>query len=173
MAVGALTEGLRGIGDVRWVRAEQYHLTLKFLGDASPEQLEQLAAGLRELSKISSSFVIQLEGVGAFPRMERPRTIWLRVSAGEAPLAALAGEVEAAGVAAGFPREARPFSAHLTLGRVRSTRDLRALAERLRGAAGGPVPPFAVEELLLMESQLRPDGPRYTVRERCRLAGER
>lgn len=168
-AVAAALEPLRGAGDVRWVRPEQYHLTLKFLGDATPAQLDKVAAGLHSIANTFSPFVIQLAGVGAFPRVERPSTLWVGIAAGAEGLAALAGAVERVCEAAGFPREARPFRAHLTVGRVRSNKEIKALIERLRATKAEALPPFSAGEVVLMESDLRPGGPIHTLRERCRL----
>jgi 2'-5' RNA ligase len=171
-AVRQVIDGLRGVGDVRWVTPEQLHLTLKFLGNATPAQAAELAGRLREIANIFSRFVVEFEGLGAFPNPARPRVVWLGVARGASELAALAAAVEEGCVSSGFPREERSFRAHLTLGRVRSPRDLAALSGRLRSLAAVPVPPVPVEEFLLMESRLLPAGAVYRVRERFPLAGQ-
>jgi RNA 2',3'-cyclic 3'-phosphodiesterase len=171
-AIARVIDQLRGVGDVRWVTPEQLHVTLKFLGDATPAQLAETATGLREKANAFSRFVVELGWLEAFPNLARPRVVWLGAAGGASELTALAAAVEACCVSSGFPHEDRSFRAHLTLGRIRSPRDLTALAGRLRSLPPVPLPPVPVAEILLMESDLQPTGAVYRVRERIALAGQ-
>lgn len=170
--VGEIVEGLRGVGDVRWATPEQFHVTLKFLGNLEMNDLPGLVEKVAAAAKTCSPFMVELGGVGAFPSVTRPRVVWLGAGAGSRPLGELARSVEAACAAAGFPHEERPFRAHVTLGRVRSPRDLKVLAKRLQETHVEPLPPFRVAEVVLMQSQLRPGGAVYSVRERFPLLGQ-
>ncbi|MDT8306761.1 MAG: RNA 2',3'-cyclic phosphodiesterase [Anaerolineae bacterium] len=151
---------------VTWVRPERMHLTLRFLGDTPVAQLEDLVVALDAVAAKEQPFTLQLGQLGAFPNQRRPRVIWV----------GLAGEVEAATtlqqaldtalVPLGWQPDSKKFSPHLTLGRVKRKDD------RINLPWGQAVVPtaFTVSEIHLMESQLRPQGPLYTVRHSSRLA---
>jgi 2'-5' RNA ligase len=150
---------------VRWVRPEGYHVTLRFLGRVEPAALPPLVAAARAALAGVAPFELHLGAVGLFPSPRRPRAVAL-VLAPEAPLVDLAARVEGAVRTAGFPAETRPFHAHLTLGRPR-------LAAPRAPLEGGPLPAadFAVREVVLFRSELRPEGARYTPLERLPLGG--
>jgi RNA 2',3'-cyclic 3'-phosphodiesterase len=145
---------------VTWVAAERMHLTLRFLGDTPASRLEDLATALDAVAARQHSFTLQLGQLGAFPNERQPRVIWV----------GLAGEVEAATmlqqaldtalIPLGWQPEGKPFSPHLTLGRVKRDYDKIQLPW---GKATVPAS-FTVRDIQLMESQLRPQGPLYTVR---------
>lgn len=148
--------------DVKWVEAANLHLTLKFLGDIEEHQVsslkETLGAALRDLT----SFDIHLEGIGAFPKTTFPRVIWVGINQGEKQLVELANRVEQACAGLGFPKEERPFSAHLTIGRVRSKEHLAPFIKKLQLAefrAGATAP---ITRVVLFQSTLSPKGPTYT-----------
>lgn len=126
-------------------------------------RLEQVAAALATTAAGGASFDLALRGLGAFPSPTRPRVIWAGVARGGAELAALATGVEDALARLGFAREERPFSAHVTLGRVREPRRGPTLAAALGAAAGRELGGFRVERLALMRSDLSPRGARYSV----------
>jgi 2'-5' RNA ligase len=156
----------RADGDaVRWVRAENLHVTLRFLGNVASERLSPLTREVAAELQGVAPFVLQLDAVQAFPTPRRPRVVALGLSPFE-PIAALAAAVERGVVAAGFEREARRFRAHLTLGRVRGR-------YALPGDAPAPRPtPFEVDEIALFASDLSPSGPTYTLLERLPLGGD-
>ena len=155
--------------DVRWVTPVRLHFTLKFLGEVPESRVQDISAALANLSKRHARFGVGLHGVGAFPTPRRPRVIWAGVSAGEAALGALAVGVEDALAACGCPRERRPFSTHLTLGRVkRATPDLtRRIAQEAETDFG----PMRVTMVVLMCSVLHRDGPEYSAVSEHPLAG--
>jgi RNA 2',3'-cyclic 3'-phosphodiesterase len=148
---------------VRWVTPETMHLTLRFFGDVSEESLEKIGDVVLSVGRLHPPFPLRIRGVGAFPSAARPRVFWLGVDG--APLAALYAAFEEALEDAGFPREERPFSPHLTLGRNRDRRiRVRADFDKYREADGGIL---QVDSVVLYESRLRPGGavhlPRKTV----------
>lgn len=165
----------RGNPPVRWVDPAALHLTLWFLGDVAIEHIPRLAAALPRVFAGRAAVPIRLGQVGAFPSMRRPTVVWAGLAAGEATLrewyAALARELDRLG----FAGDTRPYQPHLTLGRVR--RDISAeqqarLGEALQHMAVEPGAPALICHVTLFQSELRPDGPRYTALATCELAGE-
>jgi 2'-5' RNA ligase len=185
-AAAALVERLRadpGCGAVRWTRPEAFHVTLRFLGPTPAERVPALAAAVRAQAAGIAPFALALAAVGAFPDERRPRVVFVALEPHE-PVAALAAAVERGVLAAGFPPEARPFHAHLTLGRVRK-RPEGARSEpqasevsswrrrRVRLPAGerpGPAR-FPVDSAVLFRSDPSPAGSTYTPLERIALGG--
>ncbi|MGH9375621.1 MAG: RNA 2',3'-cyclic phosphodiesterase, partial [Terriglobia bacterium] len=136
--------------EIRWVRPEAIHLTLKFLGEISEPELERLIEHLRRLGPFEA-FPVEVSGFGFFPDARRPRVLWAGVTASP-PLLALAAKVEAAAAGSGF--EIRPFRPHLTLARFRSSRPqsiLEVIAKREEDASMGR---FTVSEFAVFESKL-------------------
>ena len=166
-----MVEALRGAGDVRWVTPENLHLTLRFLGPTAPERLPELFEIL-DKSNNYSSFVVSLHGVGAFPSVSRPRTVWIGIR-DEGGLARLAAAIEAAVTGLGWTPEGRPYHAHLTIGRVRSDKGRAELARRLAALPRRPAQPWPVEGFQLMQSDPTASGSRYTVLREFELNGER
>jgi len=147
---GALPSG------VRWTPPENQHLTLKFLGEIGEDRIDALAARARAKLATVAPFEVALAGFGAFPNAREARVLWLGVAQGSAALARLARKLDGAARIAGSERERRPFSAHLTLGRLREP--ARVEIERLAAPAS---PSWSVSEVVLYESRLAPDGARY------------
>jgi len=149
-------------GDVRWVRPEGIHLTLKFFGEATPEEAAKLAAVVAGPAGAAAPFVLEVRGLGAFPDAHRPRVIWLGIAGETGALLSLQRDLERALAGAGFPREERPFRAHLTLGRVKVPPGVVGLARAVaaeEGAGAGRIP---VGEVALFKSELTPRGAVYT-----------
>src|SRR5262245_56550055 len=105
--VARVAAPLRGLGDVRWVAAENYHLTLKFLGQVARETAGALGDSLRRAAGEARPFRVELAGLGAFPSAGRPQTVWMGVTAGHEPLAALARATDGACSLHGFAKEER------------------------------------------------------------------
>ncbi len=157
---------------VKWVAPEAMHLTLRFLGETDTELAPRLGAGLRAALEGWRAISLHLTSAGAFPNDRRPSVLWVGVGGALAALGALHAAVESAVAALGFPRESRPFRAHLTLGRVR--REVSAAQQQLLGAALRALPAFAptawtVDRVVLVRSQLDRGGPIYTKIADCGL----
>jgi len=150
---------------IRWVRREQMHLTLRFLGDTAVAHLPNLQQALSQLVTQHHPLQLRLHGVGAFPNQKRPRVVWAGLAGDLAPLQAMQADLEARLVGLGWEREKRPFNPHLTLGRVKDARLARGLRWDVRLAEVG----FGVTAVQLMQSELRPSGAVYTVRQEARL----
>jgi 2'-5' RNA ligase len=149
-----------GAGPVRWARAEQLHLTLKFLGGVEPGRLGELSAALDRACAGRQPFELCLDGLGCFPSARRPRVIWLGLGGDVTALATLHARIEDETGPFGAHEEAREFVAHLTLGRIKTTRpgDLRRIASALEAVPGPPAAPWTVRSVDLMKSTLLPGG---------------
>ena len=149
---------------VRWVPTDNMHLTLKFLGDVSPTNLEMLEQMLSVEVSQHRAFELRFGGLGAFPNPKRPRVIWIGIQA-PAGLEALQHCIEAAAATLGYPNEKRPFSPHLTVGRVKQKvgsagmQKIRAVLEETKIGSLGTTQVTAVH---LFKSDLKPTGAEYT-----------
>jgi RNA 2',3'-cyclic 3'-phosphodiesterase len=150
---------------VKWVAPAQKHFTLKFLGDVPLARIDAARAAVARAAAGAARFAVTLEGVGAYPPRGPARVLWADCRAGEGreALAALAHTVEAESVAAGFAPEERPFSPHLTLGRVRDERTGRAAAALLAPGshAALSIGEIDVGAIVLFQSLLSPSGASY------------
>jgi 2'-5' RNA ligase len=143
---------------------ENLHLTLKFLGDVSSANLQFLTQMLSREAGQSPGFSMQVGGLGAFPSVGRARVIWIGIRAPEA-LFALRRNLNSAAARLGYPPEDRPFSPHLTIGRVKqaaSPTDLQRLRAALEAASIGPLGKVEVSAVHLIKSDLKPTGSVYT-----------
>lgn len=161
----------RSNADVKWVEPPNLHVTLKFLGEITDDERRAVEALLQRVAGETPPFALTLEELGAFPSVAAPRVLWVGIREGKEPVVRMAEAIEREGAAIPLPRDARPFAAHVTLGRVRSPRHRQALAQRLRDAAWRAPDPWEVTTLTLYQSVLGPAGPRYTVLADVPLSG--
>lgn len=145
--------------DARWTKPEGIHLTLKFLGETSAEQMTRVKEVLGRIGPFER-FSVQAKGFGFFPDAKRPRVLWAGL---EAPpeLPHLAKQVETALAEIGFPPENRAFNPHLTLARFRIPRPQPKLQELLATQDALHFGTFDVSEYFLWESRLLPKGAEY------------
>lgn len=156
---------------VRWVRAGNIHLTMKFLGEIRQAQVEEIIRVLQAEARQHKPFSFLVEGVGMFPNPRRPRVVWVGVKA-PPELAILHRGIEAACEKLGFPPEDRGFSPHLTLGRVAQSAqpdDFRRLAELVSITTVGRLGEVRTDGLSLFKSELRPGGAVYSLMFHARL----
>ncbi len=152
-------ESMRAAGPpshVAWVKRQNLHFTLRFLGDCDEEMVTRAQRALAVVEP-AAPFQARLDGYGAFPTAARAQVLWVGMSHGATPLRALAAALESEVAAAGFGRSDKPFMPHLTLGRMRVATDW---AQALAGApplASG----FAVDRVVLVRSTLAQGGSRY------------
>lgn len=160
-----LRSALRSLAAMRWpvvaVSPDEMHITLKFLGDTPADQLEAIRQQITQTVAGQSSFVLRIEGVGAFPNADRPSVLWGGLANAE-PLVTLAERLEAALEPLGFLRESRPFHPHLTLARIKG-RPPRELFELLRRNAETKFGTAEIRAVEFLKSDLRQRaGSRYT-----------
>ena len=158
------------MADVKWVASEGFHMTLKFLGNVDAEAMDHVVQAASDSLQGVPPAPITFRGVGAYPRVAAPRVVWSGVTQGGEQLVAIAERVEQAMEKLGFERERRPFSPHLTLGRVRTPRqpELSEAIQRLREVEMGSM---TVEAVHVMRSQLTPKGAIYSVISEIKLSG--
>ncbi len=159
--LAALIESLRAISpQPRWVRAENLHVTLKFLGEVPEGKLEAIRNALGEI-RSEQPVTMEFRGLGFFPDDKYPRVLWVNIEA-SANLKKLAADIENAVEKVGIPREQRAFSAHLTLARFNSP----GLPEKLRSAiaenAQREFGAVRTNEFHLIQSELKSSGAQYT-----------
>lgn len=157
---------------VRWVDLEDFHVTLKFLGDVRPSGVEGIQEVIEKVAGSTVPFSAKVEGFGAFPTIRKPSVLWAGVEA-TPELRCLKQDLEWALAELGFEKETRAFHPHLTLGRANAGggagafRGLDELTASLNVEAH-----FTVRTVDLMRSQNSKAGARYTILHRARLTGE-
>ena len=154
-------------GRVRWTRPDNFHLTLKFLGDVPEEVLEDVGAALRDPCAGHAPFEASLSGLGVFPSARRARVLWAGIGAGSEEVRALAADVDAALQPLGFGPEERPYVPHATLGRVRG----RPVSLKVPPVIPGE-PGFRVWRVELVKSTLTAEGSVYETLESFALGGK-
>jgi 2'-5' RNA ligase len=149
---------------VSWVKEENLHYTMRFLGELGEDGARRAGEAALQAAASIPAFDAQLGGPGAFPDARRARVLWLGLSTGAEALVALARALDRALEPRGFAAPDHPFSPHLTLGRIRDAgADWTAALARAQ-PAGGPEAGFRVERLTVVESTLSPRGSIYAVR---------
>jgi 2'-5' RNA ligase len=161
----------RAGGDVRWVRPDLIHLTLVFLGDVPTEMLADLEKTVREALAPFGALTLRVQGAGRFPPRGLPRTIWIGLDETTGRLAALQKALASATAAFAEKEEDRAYTAHLTLGRVKSPRGGRDLAGAIDAMAGATGPSLEAREVTIFKSELSAQGPTYTPLAKIALGG--
>lgn len=155
--------------NVKWTRPDNMHITLKFLGDIDDAEVVEVCASIKAAAQKHESFSIFLAGGGAFPKPDRPRTLWVGVRDGDEELLALHKSVDDSLRELGFPREPRRYHPHLTLGRVRNSGNQEELAELLAANERFEAGAARIGEVVVYASYLDKGGPSYDALARCPL----
>jgi 2'-5' RNA ligase len=153
------------IGKIGWTRPEGIHLTLKFLGEIPETQIEALDGVVRQAASAVEPFALEARGLGAFPTPRAPRVLWLGLQGEPDAMAALQrqqAEIEDGTANLGFQKEARAFTPHLTLARIRDRVDQGVLDKMLAANQQRAVGGFTAASVGLIRSELRPTGTVYT-----------
>jgi 2'-5' RNA ligase len=141
-----------GMHDVRWVRLDGLHLTLRFLGPTLDDRIAPTVQAVRDVARAAAPIDAVLAGTGTFPAHGRPRTLWIGVPSGDDEIAQLARKTNDALLEAGWPLDDRPVRAHLTLARSDGLVAGSLVAGRLRAALEDRSIPCRLERLVLYES---------------------
>ena len=152
---------------VSWVKPNNIHLTLKFLGPVAPSRIAKVQRGVERAASSCSPFEVRVASTGCFPSPRSPRVLWVGLSL-STQLKQLHQAIEDELALAGFARESKPFSPHLTIGRVRAPRGAAEVAQRLV-ASGFDAETFSANEIIVMRSDLNPSGSVYTPQAVIRL----
>ncbi|PIU50773.1 RNA 2',3'-cyclic phosphodiesterase [Candidatus Desantisbacteria bacterium CG07_land_8_20_14_0_80_39_15] len=179
-----IKENLRGIqeelkkanADVKWVKPENIHLTLKFMGSVPAQQIPEIAgelkSGLVRMDPLGTGFgffSVEIAKVGSFPEKGKPRVIWAGVESGSEDVIRLQGKVEDSLKKFNFPGEDREYTPHLTVGRVKGPENIKVLQELLGVKSSVQFGRMLVEDVSIIRSDLKPDGPVYTTLEKILL----
>jgi 2'-5' RNA ligase len=171
--IARFLDGVRGFApEARWVRPESLHVTLKFIGEKSDDEVEKIKRGLEAIS--ADAFEMNIRGYGFFPGARAPRVFWVGIEAG-ARLSSLAALVDGKLATINIPKEEHAFNPHLTLARAagesRSRRKEKAdvsprgfahLQGKLAALSTPEFGTMTVREFFLYRSQLSPGGSKYT-----------
>ena len=149
--------------DVKWVRPENIHLTLKFLGERDEKKIDKTKEAMEETAKAKTCFSVNLSSFGAFPKLDSPRIIWVGIDRGEKETKEIACDLEEKIARIGIPKEDKPFSSHITIARVKSPLNRQALIQGLKTLPPCQNKEFLVTTITLYKSTLTPNGPVYAV----------
>ena len=174
VAALAAIDRLRAAAEgIKWVEPDNLHWTLQFLGDLSDVEMAEVCLRTVRVAKRHEAFTLEAHGVGAFPSVQRPRTLWLGAGEGSEALVTLQEDIEESLSSLGFRKEQRQFVPHLTIGRAASRGGSGGglvLSERLAKLADYDGGVMGVDEVTVYASELTRDGPQYHILARAPLA---
>ena len=150
---------------IKWVDANNMHLTLKFMGETPANQLEPIKRAMQQVVNTFPIFEIAIENLGMYPNAKKPRVVWLGIS-GEKNLISLHKQIDQALKEIGIQPERRPFSPHLTVGRVRRSVDPESViivGKTLSEFKVSTLGRVTINEVVYYQSELTPQGPNYTI----------
>jgi 2'-5' RNA ligase len=168
-ALAALQSELqKADAEISWTKPENLHLTLKFLGEVEADRIPKVTQACADAAASVGSFSIRVQDTGVFPNVKQPRVLWVGLAEGLAELRTLHNKLDENLHTLGFEKETRAFNPHLTLGRVKSLKNVSAVTAKLL-TYKLPELSFHAHELVVMQSQLHPAGSIYTPLAKCSL----
>ena len=160
-SVGDIIEILKKSGsDVKWVKPENIHITIQFLGETEESLIAAIKESLEKILAPHHPFYIKITDAGCFPDGRRPRIIWVGMEESQ-NLIRLYKDVANGMTRFGYQKEERAFTPHITIGRVKSQRNMGELLKRLDEFKGRSIAEFEVQKITLMKSELKPSGAKY------------
>lgn len=173
--VARVSKEIRHSGlDARWVKVENIHLTVIFLGNIKTEDVEGIDEEIQKVCPGYGSFDIALKGMGCFPNRRRPRVLWLGLDGDMERMSNFRNDLQQTLKTFGIKEEKRPFRPHLTLGRFRSVRKMGSkMDEILMAHETLETTMESLSELILFKSDLKPGGAVYTKLKSWPLSGEK
>ncbi len=160
-----------GQREVRWVRLDGLHITLRFIGPTLEPRIPEALAAIQAAAREASAFEVALRGAGAFPNHDRPRALWLGIGDGVSGLTDLTASIDRELAERGWPTDARPFRPHLTLARSDGVSSGARTVERLIEAAATLEASWTVDRVILFESVTGGGPARYVPIGEAPLAG--
>jgi 2'-5' RNA ligase len=151
------------VAGAKWIKPENLHITLKFLGWVEDRKLDNLIELSAKSAAGAGSFKARFEGLGTFPEGKTPRVIWVGTVEGGDELCKLAKNLEETLSKAGFRGEEREFKPHLTIGRVKDKKGIGNLMEKIGSTKNAKFGEAFVDNIYIMKSTLTPSGPIYDV----------
>ena len=146
----------------RWVRPQNIHLTLKFLGNINPGDIDKIGSAMTDAAGDGVPLKLTTGGLGFFPGLKRPRVIWIGFNGDIQRLHGLQRDLENRLAAIGYPKEKRSYKAHLTLGRIRETVNSAVIRQIVQEHADLGGPEFTSNRITLYKSDLKPSGAVYS-----------
>jgi 2'-5' RNA ligase len=169
----AVASQLRRVAEgVKWVERENLHWTLHFLGDIGDAEIAEVCSRVGKVAAATPAFSLEVVGVGAFPDLDRPKTLWIGAGRGTEEMRGLQSAIEESLAGMGFRGERRRYVPHLTIGRLsdRGNAVLPTLAAHLANLAEHPIGEMIADEVTVYASRLARAGAEYTVLSRAVLA---
>lgn len=157
---------------INWVVPGNFHVTLKFIGNIREDQLPDLCSAIEKAVEGLKPFDISFGSLGAFPNPRNARIVWAGINEGAKALSELASAIEDELAELGFERENRPFRAHITIGRVKDSKNLGGLAEGIKEINAQDLGTQRVESVSIMQSELLRESPKYSPLGEIRLTSE-
>ena len=171
-AIRGVQAGIRRHGfNIRWVRPEAIHLTLKFLGNITSTQVSGAFSAMAETAADGKPFTLFAKGVGVFPGLKRARVLWVGLGGDSLRLIGFQRALDDRLAALGFQKENRSYRGHLTIGRIKTPVDGRRLGDAMGAYGDFESEPFTVRRIHLIQSDLRPAGAVYTCLKRVQITG--
>lgn len=163
-AVGRLQDKLKReiSGRISWTKPQGQHLTLKFFGDISTDDVKNICTVVQKRVAAAAPLNLKIEKLGVFPDARRPRVLWCGITGDEEKLLVIQKQLDKDFAGIGFPGEERPFRAHLTLARIKDVHGLTGVSEALTKHSGFTAGDFIGKELILFQSRMTPQGALYT-----------
>lgn len=160
--------------DVKWVTPENFHVTIKFLGNVREDALSQVFSAVNEAAEKLAPFEMSFSGLGVFPNAAKARVVWVGIDQGCDELRRLADVVDKNLARLGYPKEDRAFKAHVTIGRVKEGKRLPGdVARSFEEIDAGDLGSQRVESIAVMQSELLREGPVYSPMSESKLQGNR
>ncbi len=149
-------------GKIRWVRKDQLHLTLKFLGDTSEDSIDDVRKVMQKIAGQSTPFEMVIENTGCFPKVERPRVMWAGLDGELEKLNQLVNQVQNGLDPLGFPKDEKGYHPHITLARAKYPQKKTPDISTFLKTTYDPIP-FRIEKVQFISSELFPNGPVYSI----------
>ena len=158
-----LQEGIKIYGlKIRWVRSENIHLTLKFLGDVEAVNIGEIAETISKTVEGYTPISLKAKDIGVFPGIKHPRVLWVGLTGQLESLVRLQKTLDENLKVLGFPVEKRHFKVHLTMGRIKTKIDVKKFGDALMAFRSFESETFTADRLILYKSELKPSGAVYT-----------